>query len=54
MAPHASDDAKLALAASGGIDYLVTGDKELLAMRSYQGVPIVTPRAFLEVLGAQD
>jgi putative PIN family toxin of toxin-antitoxin system len=50
--PHASDDEVLALVASGGIDYLVTGDKELLAMGEYEGVPIINPSALLEVLEA--
>ena len=31
-------------------DWLVTGDKDLLAIRSYEGRPIVSPREFWHVL----
>jgi predicted nucleic acid-binding protein len=40
----------LATAVSGGADYLVTGDKQLLKLGSFEGVRIVDSRAFLEIL----
>ena len=45
------DDAVLATARLGQADYLVTGDGGLLARSRYEGIAIVTPRAFLELLG---
>lgn len=43
------DDHVLAAAASADCDYLVTGDKDLLAVKSYAGFTIVTPREFSEL-----
>lgn len=41
----------LASAVGGKADYLITGDNDLLAVGvSYQGVVIITPSQFLEVL----
>jgi putative PIN family toxin of toxin-antitoxin system len=37
------DDAILATAVAAHADLLVTGDKDLLVIGSYQGIPIVTP-----------
>ena len=37
------DDAILATALSAKADLLVTGDKDLLVLGSYAGIPIVTP-----------
>ncbi len=45
------DDYVLATARLGGADYLVTGDKRLLALGSYEGTNLVTPRQFLDILG---
>lgn len=50
VATHLEDDRILATAVSGDAEYLVTGDRQLLALGTYQGVAIVTPRAFLDVL----
>jgi hypothetical protein len=41
------DDIILACAVEGGADYIVSGDPHLLKLRSYEAVPIVTPRDFL-------
>jgi putative PIN family toxin of toxin-antitoxin system len=41
------DDAVLALARSSGAHCLVTGDDDLLVLETYEGIPIITPRAFL-------
>ena len=32
--------------AGGGLRYRVTGDKDLLALQTFEAIPIVTPRAF--------
>lgn len=45
------DDAVLATVAASGADYLVTGDKALLARASHGSARIVSPRQFIEVLG---
>ena len=42
----ADDDDIIACAAAAKADYLVTGDSDLLVIKSYQGVKIVTPRDF--------
>lgn len=41
------DDKFLELALSGQADCLVTGDKDLLVLNPFRGIPILTPRAFL-------
>ena len=42
----ADDDWVLATAVAGSCDCLVTGDKDLLVLRSYSGIPILSPRDF--------
>lgn len=46
------DDKYLAAALEGRASHVVTGDRRFLALREYGGVAIVTPRAFLDLLGA--
>ena len=50
VATHREDDRILAAAVSAAADYLVTGDAQLQSLRTYKGVSIVTPRAFLDLL----
>jgi putative PIN family toxin of toxin-antitoxin system len=50
VASHPEDDLILATAVSARADYLVTGDRQLLALGAYQGVQIVSPRDFLAIL----
>jgi predicted nucleic acid-binding protein len=50
VATHPEGDLILATAVSAGADYLVTGDSKLQNLGSYQGVTIVSPREFLELL----
>jgi putative PIN family toxin of toxin-antitoxin system len=46
------DNKFLACAVSTGANYIISGDKHLLNLASYQGVGILTPRRFYEkVLG---
>jgi putative PIN family toxin of toxin-antitoxin system len=40
------DDAILACALAAGADYLVTGDADLLALKTFRGIRIITPREF--------
>ncbi|MGB3306662.1 MAG: putative toxin-antitoxin system toxin component, PIN family [Thermomicrobiales bacterium] len=47
VASHPEDDLILATALSAHVDYLVTGDKQLLARDGYEGLRIVSPRDFL-------
>lgn len=42
------DDKFLELAASGNAVCIVSGDADLLVLHPWRGIPIVTPRAFLE------
>jgi uncharacterized protein len=49
-----SDDVHLlACATTAGADAIVTGDNDLLAMKSFHGIPILTVRGALELLGVQ-
>jgi putative PIN family toxin of toxin-antitoxin system len=47
------DDRYLECAVEGEAAYIVSGDRLLLRLSVYQGIPILTPRAFLEVLQRQ-
>lgn len=53
VASHPEDDLELAAAVSAQVDYLVTGDRMLQRLGSYQGVSIRSPRAFLDLLAAE-
>ena len=44
------DDKFLAAAIEAGAEYVVSGDKDLLDLRMYRGVRIVTPAKFLRTL----
>jgi predicted nucleic acid-binding protein len=30
-------------------DYIITGDKDLLVLKQFEGIPIITPREFWEI-----
>ena len=47
------DDKLLEIAAVGRADCLVTGDQDLLVLDPFQGIPILTPAAFLAALALQ-
>jgi uncharacterized protein len=51
VASHPEDDLILATAVSAQAGYLVTVDRQLLALGQYQGVQVVTPRDFATILG---
>ncbi|HEU5432981.1 MAG TPA: putative toxin-antitoxin system toxin component, PIN family [Thermomicrobiales bacterium] len=54
VATHPEDDLILAAAVSADVDYLVTGDRQLLALGDHGGVRIVSPAAFLALLDADE
>jgi uncharacterized protein len=49
-----ADDSVLDAAVSARAEYLVTGDKRLLAVQEYAGVRIVTARTFYDLLVEQE
>ena len=45
-----ADNIILECAVSGKADFIVTGDKDLLTLKSFRKVPIITPKKFLEII----
>lgn len=46
-----SDDVKiLGLAVASGADFVVTGDRDLLVLEKCQGIPILSPRSFSQMI----
>ena len=45
-----ADDHVLAASLTAGADYIVTGDRDLLALVGYRGALIIQPRPFLELV----
>ena len=43
----ASDNAILECALAGRVDAIITGDKDLLVLDPFHGIPIVSPKAFI-------
>lgn len=50
VAEDPSDDIYLHAAMAAGADVVVSGDGHLLKLREHQGIPIVSPRRFLDSL----
>lgn len=50
VATHPEDDLILAAAVTAQADYLVTGDRKLRELGTYQGVRVITPGDFLRIL----
>jgi len=48
------DDRVLEAALEGRCKYIVTGDRELLALQSFQGIAIVTAEQFLRILNERE
>jgi putative PIN family toxin of toxin-antitoxin system len=44
------DDKFLACGVEGEADYIITGDRDLLVLTGYEGINIVSPREFVELL----
>ena len=54
VADDPADDKFVEAAVVGGADFIVSGDRHLLQVRSFQGVRVLTPVAFLAVLDAEN
>ena len=54
VAAEPADDAVLACALEAQADYVITGDRHLLELGSYQSIPIVTAATFVELLARHD
>jgi putative PIN family toxin of toxin-antitoxin system len=50
VAPDPKDSYLLAMVGASQADFLVTGDKELLAQRRHKSARVVTPAAMIEIL----
>ena len=48
----ADDNRILAAALDSGCSHLVTGDADLLVLKTFEGIRIVTPREFMELVSA--
>jgi putative PIN family toxin of toxin-antitoxin system len=48
------DDPILQAALDADCDWLVSGDVDLTSLKRFQGMPITTPRDFLEALGVEE
>ena len=48
------DDMILEMAVAGLADYIVTGDKDLLELHPFEGIPIVGPAEFIKVMTAEE
>jgi putative PIN family toxin of toxin-antitoxin system len=48
-----TDDVVLATALAGKADVIVTGDDDLLALKRFRGIRIMSPRQFLDLLSKQ-
>ena len=44
------DNKYLACAIDGGADFIVSGDNDLLTLNAFRGIPIVSPRRFVETI----
>lgn len=42
------DDNILAAAVKGKCDYIITGDKDLIVLKQYEGIDILSPKSFRE------
>lgn len=50
-----SDDVKiLGLAVAASANCIITGDKDLLVLKEFQGIPILSPRAFSNLLHSEE
>jgi uncharacterized protein len=46
------DDEVLALAIAAKVELIVSGDKDLLSLRSFQGIPILAPAQAISLFAA--
>ena len=47
------DDDKIECGFLSGADYLITGDSDLLVLREYQQIKIITIKSFFEIINSQ-
>ena len=47
---HPVDNKFIIAAIEGEADYVITGDRHLLNLKTYQGIKIITPADFLKIL----
>lgn len=43
------DDKFLACGIEGGVNFIITGDEDLLVLKNFEGIKIVSPREFVEI-----
>ena len=48
-----NDDVVLATAVAAKANLIITGDQDLLVLKAYEGIDIISPRRFLEWLDAE-
>ena len=53
IADDPDDDAVLSCAKEGNAAYIVSGDTHLLSLGAYEGIKIVTPGQFLQILAEE-
>lgn len=46
------DDSVVACAKEGEVDHIVSGDQNLLVLGEYEGIQVITPRQFVEILAS--
>lgn len=54
VATHPEDDRILETAVTAVAEYLVTGDRQLQLLENFEGIRIVSPREFLDLLVSED
>jgi putative PIN family toxin of toxin-antitoxin system len=47
------DDMVIECAVLSGAKFIVSGDKDLIAVKDYEGIQVLTPRQFLQLLGTK-
>ncbi len=52
MCRDPDDDAVLALALAAKVDFIISGDEDLLAIGVFQGIPILSPAQALQTIDA--
>jgi uncharacterized protein len=45
-----SDDKILQCGLDGNVDYIITGDKDLLVLKEYETIKIISPKDYLEII----
>lgn len=49
-----SDNKYLSCAINGKVDFIISGDIHLLNLGEYEGIQIVTPTRFLQIMGGEE